>query len=60
MKIIRTAFDQMVKDPQFISEATKQRLPVTPRSSAEAEEVVRRIYAASPATIEAARRLVAE
>lgn len=60
MKIIRTAFDQMVKDPQFISEATKQRLPVTPRSAAEANEVVRRIYAASPATIEAARRLVVE
>lgn len=60
MKIIRTAFDQMVKDPAFVAEATKQRLPVMPRSADEAMDVVKKIYSASPATIEAARRLVGE
>ncbi len=57
MKILRDAFNAMVKDPQFIADATKQRLPVMPRSGEEALEVVKGIYAASPDVIEAARKL---
>ena len=58
--ILRQAFDAAVKDPQFRAEAKAQRLPVSPRSGAEATKIVEELYATPPAIIDAARKVAAE
>lgn len=49
---LRMAFDATMKDEAFLAEARKQELPVDPANGAEAEEILRRIYAAPPAIVE--------
>jgi tripartite-type tricarboxylate transporter receptor subunit TctC len=46
--ILRSAFEAMVKDESFLSEAQKQNLLLDPVSGAEAETIVTTMYAASP------------
>lgn len=60
IRILRDAFNAAVKDPLFIADAEKLRLPVMPRSGEEALKVVESIYATSPEVIEAARKLAAD
>jgi hypothetical protein len=49
-----------MKDPLFIADAEKLRLPVMPRSGEEALKVVETIYATKPDVIEAARKLAGD
>jgi tripartite-type tricarboxylate transporter receptor subunit TctC len=58
--ILRAAFAATVKDPDFIAEAKKLRLPISPRTGAEAVRAVEQLYATPPEIIEAARKVVAE
>ena len=58
--ILRAAFDATVKDPAFIADAKTLRLPVSPRSGAEATKVIDEIYATPPDIIAAARKVVAD
>ena len=48
---LRKAFDETVKDPAFIADATKQRLEVTPVNGAEVERLIKRIYATPPTVV---------
>jgi tripartite-type tricarboxylate transporter receptor subunit TctC len=48
VKILRAAFDAILKDAAFWSEAQKQNLPLDPVSGEEAEAVIATIYSASP------------
>jgi tripartite-type tricarboxylate transporter receptor subunit TctC len=58
--ILRKAFAATVKDPDFLAEAKKQRLPVSPRTGEEAEKIIERLYGTPLPIIEAARKVAAE
>jgi tripartite-type tricarboxylate transporter receptor subunit TctC len=46
--MLRTALGKMLEDQGFLSEAQRQNLPLDPVTGAEAEEIVRLIYASPP------------
>jgi tripartite-type tricarboxylate transporter receptor subunit TctC len=50
----RAAFDRMAKDAEFLADAKKQNLPISPVGGIEAEQLVAKMIAASPAIIEKA------
>ncbi len=54
-EILRRAFQATMKDPQFIADLEKARMPLSPRSSDEALKIIEAIYA-SPDDIVAAAR----
>jgi tripartite-type tricarboxylate transporter receptor subunit TctC len=58
VRILRDAFAAAVKGPDFIAEAKKLRLPVSPRTGEEAAKVIDAIYATPPDIVAAARKVV--
>ena len=46
LKALRTAFDETMKDPDFLAEAKKLRLDVDPRSGLQLEDLVKELYSA--------------
>ena len=46
LKALRTAFDDTMKDPDFLAEAKKLRLDVDPRSGLQLEDLVKELYSA--------------
>ena len=60
IRILRDAFNDTMKDPDFVADATKLRLPVIPRTGEEAEKVVAEVYAAPKEVVAAARKLAGE
>ena len=57
LKILRDAFDATMKDPDFIAEAARLRMPVTPKSGDDARRVVEEIYAAPADLVKEAREV---
>ena len=57
---LEAAFIATHKDPQFLEDAAKLRLDVSPVGSAEILRTIDRITTASPATLDHLRRLLAE
>jgi tripartite-type tricarboxylate transporter receptor subunit TctC len=60
IRILRDAFDATMKDPQFIAEAEKLRLPISPKTGEEALRVVEDIYATPENIVQAAKKISAE
>jgi tripartite-type tricarboxylate transporter receptor subunit TctC len=60
IELIRAAFDETVKDPEFIADAAKIRMPVTPRSGRQALRTVEEIYATPDDIVQAARKIAGE
>ena len=60
MAVLRAAFDATMADREFLADAAKQRLPVSPRNAAAALKVVSEIYATPDDIVAAAKRVVAE
>ena len=60
VKILRDAFNATMQDPQFIAEAQKLRLPISPKTGEEALKVVEEIYATPDDIVAAARKVTAE
>ena len=60
LKLLRDGFDKSVADPQFIADATKQRLPVSPKNAAEALKTVEAIYATPDDIVTAAKSISGE
>ncbi|HKT17590.1 MAG TPA: hypothetical protein VJR47_06080 [Stellaceae bacterium] len=60
VRILRDAFAAAVKDPGFIAEARALRLPVSPKTGAEAEGIIKSLYATPTSIIDTARKIVAE
>jgi tripartite-type tricarboxylate transporter receptor subunit TctC len=60
VKILRDAFAATVKDPKFIAEATKLRLPVSPTVGEAALKVVEGIYRIPDDIVVAARKVIKE
>ena len=56
---LRTAFDQLMKDPAFLADMEALQLDVIPTSGAEIEGLMRRLYAAPPAAIAKMRAAIA-
>jgi tripartite-type tricarboxylate transporter receptor subunit TctC len=49
--VLRQAFDAVVKDPDYLSDARKQGLDTDPVSGAEIAALVKKIYASPPDVI---------
>ena len=60
VRILRDAFNATMQDPQFIAEAQKLRLPISPKTGEEALKVVEEIYATPEDVVAAARKVTAE
>jgi hypothetical protein len=55
LAIVRKAFDDTMKDPDFLAEMAKQQLPVHPLTGQDAEKIVRELASASPNVVAAAK-----
>jgi tripartite-type tricarboxylate transporter receptor subunit TctC len=58
VKILRTAFDATMRDPQFLAEMKKGRLDVSPASGARVQELVRAFYATPKDIVAKARAAI--
>jgi tripartite-type tricarboxylate transporter receptor subunit TctC len=59
LAVLHTAFDETVRDPQFLAEAEKMDLPVAgPIAGPAAAQMIDEIYAASPALVARAQEVV--
>ena len=58
--MLRAAFDAMVADPAFVSEAQRMRLPVAPMSGDEVSRHVAEIYATPAALVARAKTMMGE
>jgi tripartite-type tricarboxylate transporter receptor subunit TctC len=57
---LRAAFDATMKDPEFVADATKQRLIVTAMTGAEVEGFLKELYQTPPDVVTAARTISGE
>jgi tripartite-type tricarboxylate transporter receptor subunit TctC len=55
---LRTAFDATMKDPEFVADAKKAGLEVSPITGAEIDRLLAGIYALSPELIEKAKQVM--
>ena len=55
---LRRAFDQTMKDPQFLAEAAKIDLPISPIDGPTSETMIRDIYAVPERLVTRARETV--
>jgi tripartite-type tricarboxylate transporter receptor subunit TctC len=58
VKILRDSFAEMMKSPEFISEAKKLQLDVSPLSGQEVQALVEKIYRTPPDTIKSVRAIM--
>jgi len=58
VNILRTAFDATMKDPQFLADAEKMRISITPLPGTKVQELVARLYATPKALIERAKIVI--
>ena len=59
-KALRTAFDETMKDPEFLAEAKQRQLEVNPMSGAEIDKLVGELYQTPPDVIAATKSVIAE
>jgi hypothetical protein len=57
---LRVAFNAMVKDADFLADATKQRLEINPQTGQEVAAQLAEIYKTSPGAIKRARAISGE
>jgi tripartite-type tricarboxylate transporter receptor subunit TctC len=55
--IIRKAFDDTMKDKDFLADMEKQQLPVNPMTGQEAEAIVGKMMNAAPAVVAKAKAI---
>lgn len=51
-RVLRGAFDAMVKDPDFIADMTKRKFDMSPASGADIQKIVEEVMDAPPAVVE--------
>jgi tripartite-type tricarboxylate transporter receptor subunit TctC len=49
---LRQAFDELMKDKEFLAAAESRRLTISPRNAAAVQALVNKIVSASPALVE--------
>ena len=57
---LQRGFELAMRDPDLLSEAEKQNLPISPVSGQDAQQIVTRMMAYPPSVIESARRAIQE
>jgi len=57
---LRAAFDATMKDPEFLADAEKQRMTVTPMTGGEVEAAIKKLYQAPPDIVAAAKAITGE
>jgi tripartite-type tricarboxylate transporter receptor subunit TctC len=57
---LRAAFDATMKDPEFLADAAKQRLLVTPMTGAEVESFIKELYQTPPDVVAAGKEISGE
>jgi tripartite-type tricarboxylate transporter receptor subunit TctC len=60
IEVLRKAFDETVQDREFVADARKLRMPVTPKSAGQALRTVEEIYATPEDVVQAARKIAGE
>ena len=58
-RALRDAFDQTMKDPEFLADAAKAGLEVNPVAGAELDRLIGELYATPPDVVEEARAAIA-
>ena len=59
LAILRKAFDDMVKDPEFLAEAKKMNLPIEPETGATLDKFVATMFQVDPKNVETVKSLMA-
>jgi tripartite-type tricarboxylate transporter receptor subunit TctC len=57
---LRRAFDETMTDPQFVADARRQNLDVRPVTGAEADALIKQVYATAPETLKLAAEYMKE
>ena len=60
VKIMRAAFDAVMKDPKLIAEAEKMGVDITPASGARVQDVVKKMYSSPPRIVELTAKAIRE
>jgi hypothetical protein len=55
---LRRAFDEMVRDKDFLAEAAKSKMDITPSSGEQAEKIAASMFANPPRVLERAKALI--
>jgi hypothetical protein len=55
VQAFRNAFDETMKDPEFLAEAAKIKLNIDPLPGAEVQRLVQQVYATPPVQVERAK-----
>ena len=58
LAILRKAFDDMIKDPEFLADAAKTSMEIEPMSGVELDKVVADMFEAEPKTVAAVKKLM--
>jgi tripartite-type tricarboxylate transporter receptor subunit TctC len=58
VKIVRDAFDKIVKDPAYLAEAVKRKLDIDPNSGDEIQKLAKEVVAAPPDVVERVKKLM--
>jgi hypothetical protein len=56
--ILRTAFDATMRDPQYLAEADKMRIDISPLPGAKVQEIVQKLHATPKDIVEKARAAI--
>jgi hypothetical protein len=56
--VLRAAYDAVMTDGQFMTEAEKLRLDISPSPGVKLQKLVESVYATAPAIVERARRII--
>ena len=55
---LRAAFDATMRDPQFLEDAEKMRIDISPLPGAKVQELVQKLYAAPQDVVARARQAI--
>lgn len=55
---LRKAFEDSFKDPEFLADVKKSQLELDPRTGAQVQAIVEKLFASSPALVARARKIV--
>jgi tripartite-type tricarboxylate transporter receptor subunit TctC len=58
VKIVRDAFDKIVKDPAYLADAKKRNLDIDPSTGDELQKLAKEVVAATPDVVERVKKLM--
>ena len=58
VELLRKAFDDTMKDPEFLADGKTMQAEISPTSGAEAQALIARVYATPRDVVERAKRLI--